>query len=443
MALRFLFVDFNAYFASVEQQTRRELRGKPVAVVPVMTDTTCCIAASYEAKRFGIRTGTLVREAKHLCPELCIVEARPPLYVEFHHALVDAVESCLPVYRVLSIDEMGCELTGSQQKRDNAVALARRIKETIARRVGAELRSSIGIAPNLFLSKTASDMQKPNGLVVIEEDDLPDCLYSLELKDVSGVGRKMSMRLNRFGIYTVKELCDANRAMLRSVWRGIEGDRMYDNLRAKVVRSPETRRASIGHSHVLPPSLRNDEAAFSVLHRLLQKAATRLRSYDLATGALHVGVKYKNGERWREEARFNPTQDDVVLLRALEVLWHSRAQRFPKEQTADPLAVGLTLFRLTNERETTPSLFERETNNAALNKALDKLNTRYGANTIYFAGAYTAREAAPARIAFTHIPDAVEISTSSDPGSSKENSHAPGRRASVRKRKAKIIPPNL
>ncbi len=419
MALRFLFVDFNSYFASVEQQVRPELRGKPIAVVPVMTDTTCCIAASYEAKRFGIKTGTLVREAKQLCPELRIVEARPPLYIEFHHALVTAVESCVPVYRVLSIDEMGCELMGSQQKRENAEALARHIKETIAHRIGTELRSSIGIAPNLFLSKTASDMQKPDGLVVIETSDLPDCLYRLELKDLSGVGRKMSVRLNRFGIYTVKDLCEANKAMLKTVWRGIEGDRMYDNLRGKVIRSPESHRASIGHSHVLPPSLRNDDAAFSVLHRLVQKAATRLRSYGLAAGALHVSVNYKDRDRWREEAHFNPTQDDVILMRALEMLWRSRG-----EHSSGPIAVGITLFRLGKEQENTLSLFEKEKNNAALNKALDKLNQRYGANTIYFAGAYAAREATPARIAFTHIPDAVEIGASSEA--------APGRKTNSR-----------
>ncbi len=409
MALRFLFVDFNSYFASVEQQARPELRGKPVAVVPVMTDTTCCIAASYEAKRFGIKTGTLVGKAKELCPKLLIVEARPPLYVEFHHALVAAVELCVPVYRVLSIDEMGCELTGSQQKRENALALARHIKETIAHRVGTELRSSIGIAPNLFLSKTASDMQKPDGLVVIEENDLPECLYRLELKDLSGVGRKMSVRLNRYGIYTVKDLYAANRALLRTVWRGIEGDRMYDNLRGEVLYSPEMHRSSIGHSHVLPPALRNDDDAFSVLHRLLQKAATRLRSYELAAGALHISVKYKDGKRWREEAHFNPTQDDVILMRALEMLWRSRSS-----SSSVPFAVGITLFRLSKEQEPTLSLFEKEKNNTALNRAMDKLNQRYGANTIYFAGAYTAREAAPARIAFTHIPDSVEISTSNE-----------------------------
>src|SRR5207244_2596602 len=123
MALNYLFVDMNAYFASVEQQERPALRGRPVAVVPVKAETTCCIAASYEAKAFGIKTGTMVRDARQLCPELCVVEARPKLYVETHHKIVAAVDSCLPVDARLSIDEMICRLQGDERRPEAAVAL--------------------------------------------------------------------------------------------------------------------------------------------------------------------------------------------------------------------------------------------------------------------------------------------------------------------------------
>src|SRR3954447_10972359 len=92
-ALNWLFVDLNSYFASVEQQDRPELRGKPVGVVPMLADTTCCIAASYEAKAYGVRTGTIVAEAKRLCPGIILVEGRHELYVEYHHRVVEAVES--------------------------------------------------------------------------------------------------------------------------------------------------------------------------------------------------------------------------------------------------------------------------------------------------------------------------------------------------------------
>src|ERR1700727_3252543 len=108
--LRWLFLDLNSYFASVEQELRPELRGRPLAVVPVVADTTCCIAASYEAKRYGVRTGTQVGEAKALCPGIILVEARHELYVDYHHRVVEAVESCLPATSVMSIDEMACHL---------------------------------------------------------------------------------------------------------------------------------------------------------------------------------------------------------------------------------------------------------------------------------------------------------------------------------------------
>src|SRR5208337_4195962 len=111
-ALNWLFVDLNSYFASVEQEVRPELRGRPVAVVPMMADTTCCIAASYQAKAHGVKTGTLVGEARRICPGLQLVEARHELYVEYHHRIVAAVEQCVPVTAVLSIDEMGCRLLG-------------------------------------------------------------------------------------------------------------------------------------------------------------------------------------------------------------------------------------------------------------------------------------------------------------------------------------------
>ena len=121
MPLRNLFLDFNSYFASVEQQIRPHLRGKPVGVVPVMTDSTCCIAASYEAKAHGIRTGTPVGDAKKMCPEITLIEADHKTYIQFHHRLVDAVESCIHVEQVCSIDEMVCNLVGKEQQKEEAL----------------------------------------------------------------------------------------------------------------------------------------------------------------------------------------------------------------------------------------------------------------------------------------------------------------------------------
>ncbi len=399
MALRVLYIDFNSYFASVEQQLRPELRGQPVGVVPVMADTTCCIAASYEAKRFGVRTGTLVAEARARCPEIRLIEARPPIYVEFHHRLTEVIESCVPVARVYSIDEMACDLTGRQQQRQNAIGLGRQIKARIAEEVGSEMRCSVGIAPNAFLAKTATDMQKPDGLVVIEDADLPHCLYRLKLRDLCGIGPAMEARLLRHGIATVEQLCAANKAVLRKAWNGIEGERWHDRLRGAVVFTPPTNRSTIGHQHVLPPDERTEPAALAVLHKLLQKAGVRLRSYGYMAGGLRMGIRFVDRSRWDRQIRFDHSWDTLQLTDVLQRLWSQRPAG------RKPLMVGVTLFDLRERRGTTPSLFGEDVRRDRLNEAVDRLNARFGSNTVYFGAAQPALDAAPMRIAFSHIPD--------------------------------------
>ncbi|MEW6165361.1 MAG: DNA polymerase [Pseudomonadota bacterium] len=400
LPLRALYVDFNSYFASVEQQLRPELRGRPVGVLPVLAETTCCIAASYEAKARGVKTGTPVHEARQRCPGIVLVEARPPLYVEMHHRLVAVVESCTPVGKVLSIDEMVCPLMGSERARDKALALAARIKTEIAAKVGAHLRSSIGIAPNTFLAKLASNMQKPDGCTVIEAADLPHVLHRLELRDIHGVGRALEARLRRHGIDSVDKLCAANAAQLCAAWGSVEGERMHAKLRGEELPDRETRRASVSHSHVLPPELRNAAAAYSVLHRLLQKAATRLRSHALICGNVHVRVKYRDNAVWRADQRVDPTSDTLALLHALDALWRRR----PPGQ-ARPLAVGVALTALDAAGHRSGSLFGEGAGHERLDRAIDAINLRYGKNSLYFGGAHRALAAAPMRIAFQHIPD--------------------------------------
>jgi DNA polymerase-4 len=400
MSLRALYVDFNSYFASVEQQDRPELRGRPVAVLPVMTDTTCCIAASYEAKRLGIKTGTNVGEAKRLCPALVCVHARHELYVEYHHALLKVIDTCIPVDEVRSIDEVACSLTGSWRQRDKATAVARQVKRAIRRQVGECMTSSIGIAPNSFLAKTAADMQKPDGLVVIEQADLPQALHGLQLRDLCGVGPRMEARLKRAGIRTIEALCAAGKADLRRAWGGVEGEHMHDLLRGLEVYAPPTERGSVGHSHVLPPELRNDRDARAVTHRMLQKAAMRLRRMGYCAGGLWLSIRYAGGGSWSEEARFLESQDTIELTHVLNALWARRPRGGAK-----PMYVGVTLVRLIPATESTPSLFAPARPRAALQDAVDRINLRYGKHALYFGGAHGGHEASPLRIAFNRIPD--------------------------------------
>jgi DNA polymerase-4 len=403
LPLRALYVDFNSYFASVEQQLRPELRGRPVGVLPVLAETTCCIAASYEAKACGVKTGTPVYEARQRCPGIVLVEARPSRYVEMHHRLVAAVESCTPVGRVLSIDEMVCPLMGSERQRAAALALAALIKKTIAAQVGAYLKSSIGIAPNAFLAKIASNMQKPDGCTVLEAADLPPALYRLELRDIPGIGRAMESRLRRHGVATVERLCTARPAELRAAWGGIEGERLHARLSGADIAPADSQRASVSHSHVLPPELRHEAAAWSVLHRLLQKAAMRLRSHALVAGNVHVRVTFRyRGETWdwRADQPVDATADTRTLLSALEALWRKR----PRTRAA-PHAVGVALTRLCDAGQRSLDLFAPRADDGRLDATLDAINQRYGKKSLYFGGAHAALAAAPLRIAFQHIPD--------------------------------------
>jgi DNA polymerase IV len=163
---------------------------------------------------------------------------------------------------------VGCRLIGRERRRGNAEAIAGAIK----RRISDEfdwIRCSIGIAPNGFLAKTASDMRKPDGLTVLEARDLPHALHGLELRDLCGIGPSMEQRLRRAGIDTVERLCAAPREHLRAAWGSIEGERYWLQLRGFELAERTTRRGSIGHSHVLGPELRSFEGMRSVLFKAM------------------------------------------------------------------------------------------------------------------------------------------------------------------------------
>ena len=281
-ALNWLFVDLNSYFASCEQEARPELRGRPVGVVPMMADTTCCIAASYEAKAFGVKTGTIVADAKRMCPEIVLVEARHELYTEFHHRIVEAVESCVPVTAVCSIDEMACRLIGRERPLIAALDLGMKVKAAIRERVGTMLRSSVGLATNRYLAKIASDMEKPDGLVALPLDVLPEALRQLTLRDLPGIGARTEKRLNEKGLHTMSDLLALDCEQTGEIWGSVWGQRLWHWLRGEDFEMAELEhQKSISHSHVLAPEMRTPEKAWAVAHKLIHKAAMRLRAQRL------------------------------------------------------------------------------------------------------------------------------------------------------------------
>ncbi|MBL1218501.1 MAG: DNA polymerase [Planctomycetes bacterium] len=395
-----LFLDMNAYFASVEQQDKPELRGKPIGVVPVMAESSCCIAASYEAKRFGVKTGCSVRDAKRLCPNITLIEGNPERYIEVHHQIVATVESCLPVDGVHSIDEMSCRLMGTEREVDRAVDIAHLMKDRIRDQVGRYLRCSVGIAPNRFLSKVATEIEKPDGLVVIQLSDLPDKLHPLELSDLPGIGRRMLIRLNQHGIMNVEQLCQASEDHLIDVWQSVIGRIWWHWLRGHELKDPPVHRRTVGHSHVLPPEHRSADGARAVLIRLIQKAGARLRDLGYWAKRLHILVIYMDGPKWKATASLGLCQDTTTMIEVFSRQWDARPHT-----SCVPLKVGMRLDDLTENRQAPIPLFPGERKRVRLARAIDDLNGRFGRHTVYFASMHHTRAAAPIRIAFGNIPD--------------------------------------
>ena len=399
MSLKYLFVDMNAYFASVEQQYRPELRGRPVGVVPVRAETTCCIAASYEARRFGVKTGTIVADARRLCPGIALVEARHELYVRVHQAIVAAVETCLPIHRVHSIDEMSCILSATDVEYDRAVAKARAVKAAVRRHVGKHLRCSVGLGPSPFLAKVAGDMKKPDGLTVLVQDDLPQALYELKLDDFPGIGPRMKRRIEGRGISTTEQLCAQTPEAMERIWGGVTGRRFWLALHGYDVPPPPTHRRTVGHSHVLPPKWRTADGAQAVLIRMLCKAAARMRRLGYQAGRLDAYVAFRQGGAWRAWARLSGCSDTSTIMETFVSMWDGRGA------FATPLKVGVVLSDLTANGASTAPLFSGQRYRADLSHAMDRINERYGRDAVHLGSVHTVLASAPTRIAFSNVPD--------------------------------------
>lgn len=395
--MRWLYLDLNSFFASVEQELNPKLRDKPVAVVPMMADSTFVIAASYPAKKHGVKTGTRVKDAKLMCPGLILVEGSHSEYIKVHEKVIEVVESCLPVTAVCSIDEFACRLTGRDQKEENAIALTQEIKEKLRKQVGVCITGSIGLSSNRFLAKVAADMLKPDGLTLLPKESLPGRLFELQLRDLPGIGPRMERRLNRFGITQMPGLWNCTLDEMRQIWGGVGGEYFYQWLRGEETFEKNTKHSMITHSHVLPPNLRNIEGATEIYHKLTAKLAFRLRKERHWARSFSASASLAEGGYWSNHTGIYETCDTLTFIRTLNFL----LETFPRNAT--PVKIDIVFGDLIPDQGHTPSFFENQRSNE-LSKTLDFIFQKYGKNTVYFGGQHRAKEAAPMRIAFQRIP---------------------------------------
>ncbi|MAQ70860.1 MAG: impB/mucB/samB family protein [Alphaproteobacteria bacterium] len=413
--LKWLFLDLNSYFASVEQQDNPSLIGRPVAVVPMMTDATCAIAASYEAKAYGIKTGTKIYEAKAKCPDLVCVLARHDRYVHYHHKIVEEIARHTPINKIWSIDELSSRLPPNKRSVEAATALSHRIKKGLRDNIGPAIRASIGLAPNGFLAKVATDMEKPDGLIILHPDHLPGRLFDLSLTDLPGINTNMEHRLSRAGIRTVEQFWNISPKHARKIWGSVGGERFWYNLRGADIPEQKTKRGMIGHSRVLDPNLRPPDMARLVARRLTNKAAARLRREGFYATSFILSTRSLNGEKWAKQISVSPAQDNFMFLKALDDLWVAMMLELKPTRLKK---VSVTFAGLCKTGEITPDLFDTTSQgfqdlkkkNEKLSSLIDQVNQRYGSEALHIG--FTPKTQAGhvgTKIAFSRIPDIAEF----------------------------------
>lgn len=412
IGLETLYLDFDSFFASAEQLLRPELRGRPIGVIPLESEATSLIAASREAKTYGIKTGTKVRDARLICPDIRLVPARHDVYVRLHRRIVAVVDTVVPVRAVRSIDEMTATLLDNEQTR--APDLARQIKGALAAQIGPSLTCSIGLAANELLAKIGAEMNKPDGLVVLLPADLPGKLLHLPLTDIPGIAQGNAERLARAGISDMAGLWNLAPKQARAIWGGVEGERFWALLHGFALEREPTRRGMFGHSRVLPWNWRSPDCTRDCARLLLAKAARRMRREGYAARALTLSLKSEDGQRWSAEKPLIPAcREDHAILAVLNGLFQQARRAYTPRRSK---SVAVMLHGLVRHDELRNDLFVDAVQQASRDKwerlaeLGDSLSARYGRDILTLGlqpqppGGY-----AGGKIAFGRIPDLADF----------------------------------
>ena len=317
--LEWLYLDFDGFFASVEQQARPHLRGKPVGIVPFDgTVHTCVIACSKEAKALGVKNVMRLADAKKICPELILQPQSPDLYRRAHNALLAEINSVIPVGAIKSIDELCCKLDRKDSADPRGLSL--RLKAAIAEGVGPYITCSIGFAANRHLAKIACKMDKPNGVTIWSPDIMPAPLLDLPFDDIPGIGERMEKRLHMARIYNMRDLMATEPKQMRKLWRNVTGERLWYALHGYDIQAGKSERGMFGHGRVLPPELRTIKDARDCSRILLVKAARRMRREGFYASNLYMWLSlrrgYKKGEySWTTKHKLHSANDDQACLK--------------------------------------------------------------------------------------------------------------------------------
>jgi DNA polymerase-4 len=380
-------IDMDSYFASVEQQARPWLRGKPIVVSGRPDIHSVVAAASKEAKRYGIKAGMSTWEAKKLCPEVIFVPGDPDKYESVTRRFLGILISYTPMVEVYSIDEVFLDATDILPRYPDPLALALEIKRKFREELGEWITCTIGIAPNKLLAKLATEEAKPNGIKWIRPEDVPEVLRNTPVEAVCGIGPRIAKRLSYMGVWTLADLGKIPEAYLKRVF-GVYGTLLHlwgmgvDPTPLKPYWQEEEEK-SIGHSHALPKSLRHPEGARRVLYYLSVKTARRLRKKGFVGRVIHAMYRDEEMKYFgAQKALSTPTCDERRIFdAAMEIV--ERLGGFPYGVSL----VGVRVAGLERISAHPYPMFPDEARREKLLSALDRIRDRFGEEAVIPASA--------------------------------------------------------
>ena len=375
-----IHIDMDAFYASVEERAQPELRGKPLVVGGAPSARGVVAAANYAAREFGIHSAMPSAAALRLCPSLLILPPRGALYAEVSAQIRAIFHRYTPLVEPLSLDEAFLDPTGSERLYGDAAQIGRAIKADI--RAELALVASVGVAPNKFLAKLASDAGKPDGFVVIQEGGVRGFLDDLPVERIWGVGKAARAKLNRAGVRTVAQLRHCSAAWLRQEF-GRAGERLWQLARGKDERrvTPESAVKSISHETTFVSNINDLSALQAATLDLTEGVCYRLREAELCGKTVTLKIRHDDFSTITR-SRSLPAASDLT-----SEIWHTadallRGELAGKKFAVRLIGVGVTNFTANENLQTDLLTNEEETKQKALDEIADGIKKRYGKRTV-------------------------------------------------------------
>lgn len=383
-----MHIDLNSCFATVEQQARVRLRGKPVAVVNRRTDQTMIVTASYEAKAMGVKLGMRLRDARQLCPELIGVESDPAKYRYVYHKLLDIMNDYSAHVTMKSIDEGVIDFAQAPAviRERGLEVIGHEIKQRLRDEIGVAMRCNVGISTNRFLAKMAASLHKPDGLDIITAENLRDVYAKLELTDLTGIAGRNEHRLNSIGIYTPLEFLDSDPRVLHDmVFKSINGEQWHQRLRGWEVDDVATAVRRVGRQYVLDGFNLSFDEILDRLHHLCESVGYRMRRQGLSARGVYVGTRTFNMEGDKRRNYWHASYVSQTPFFSNETIYSLARQLFV---SAPPNIrdINIHCYLLEQDEDLQVSIFNDQiARERAVTDAIDELNQRYGEHTIHAA----------------------------------------------------------